>query len=76
MKTKKFMAVTCAATLAGAGMSAVVTELTEKGVVDTRLIRSGDDVALAVVDTRHPVVAFSNVGRVETTPPGVVIIFR
>ena len=76
MKTKKLMAVTCAVALAGAGLAAVVTEVTAKGVVDTRLIRSGDDVALAVVDTRRPIVALSNVGRAETTPLGAMIIIR
>ena len=76
MKTKKLMAVACAAALAGAGVAAVVTEVTAKGVVDTRLIRSGDDVALAVVDTRRPIVALSNVGRAETTPLGTAIIIR
>lgn len=76
MKTKKLMAVTCVATLAGASMATVVTEVTAKGVVDTRLVRSGDDVALAVADTRRPIVALSNVGRAETTPLGAVIIIR
>ena len=76
MKTRKLMVVTCAAALAGAGMAAVVAEVTAKGVVDTRLVRSGDDVALAVADTRRPIVALSNVGRAETTPPGAVLIIR
>ena len=66
----------CAGVAAGAGAAAVVAEVTAKGVVDTRFIRSGDDVALAVVDTRRPIVALSNVGRAETTPLGAVIIIR
>ena len=66
----------CAGMAAGAGVAAVVAEVTAKGVVDTRLIRSGDDVALAVADTRRPIVALSNVGRAETTPLGAVIIIR
>lgn len=66
----------CAGVAAGAGVAAMVAEVTAKGVVDTRFIRSGDDVALAVVDTRRPIVALSNVGRAETTPLGAVIIIR
>ena len=73
---KKLIAVLCVVALVGAGMAAVVVEITAKGVVDTRLVRSGDDVALAVADTRRPIVALSNVGRAETTPLGVMIIIR
>ena len=73
---KKLIAVLCVVALVGAGMAAVVVEITAKGVVDTRLVRSGDDVALAVADTRRPIVALSNVGRAETTPLGAVIIIR
>ena len=73
---KKLIAVLCVVALVGAGMAAVVVEITAKGVVDTRLVRSGDDVALAVADTRRPIVALSNVGRAETTPLGAMIIIR
>ena len=73
---KKLIAVMCAITLAGAGVAAVVAEITAKGVVDTRLVRSGDDAALAVADTRRPIEALSNVGRAETTPLGAMIIIR
>ena len=66
----------CVVAAAGAGVAAMVAEISAKGVVDTRLVRSGDDVALAVVDTRRPIVALSNVGRAETTPLGAVIIIR
>lgn len=66
----------CVVVAAGAGVAAMVAEVTAKGVVDTRLIRSGDDVALVVVDTRRPIVALSNVGRADTTPPRAAIIIR
>ena len=71
-----FICLVCTVVAAEAGMAAMVTKITATGVVDTRLIRSGDDVALAVADTRRPIEALSNVGRAETTPLGAVIIIR
>lgn len=66
----------CVVAAAGAGVAAMVAEISAKGAVDTRLIRSRDGVALAVADTRRPIVALSNVGGADTTPPGAAIIIR
>lgn len=64
----------CAAATALAGNAAIMTT-SASGVVDTRLVRSGDGI-VAVADTRRPIVALSNHGPAETSPRGALVIIR
>ena len=75
---KSFMRIglaACAAAVSGLCL-AMVTTTTVTGVVDTRLVRSSDDVALAVVDSRRPIMQVTDVGSFDSGPLGCAIIIR
>lgn len=70
----RLLGAACAAATALTGNAAIMAT-SASGVVDTRLVRSGDGI-VAVVDTRRPIVALSNHGPAETGPRGALVIIR